>query len=233
MKQRLQFQERKKMKSAYDFRKLHLKGYVNVNDILPIRHQLHACETLYGDLTAQVVILGQDAANAERMRQTIRAEGIRGYRHGESVRTNTNLAYALQDFVRLGSDGTHDAKSCNIFYANAVWLLKDTPNMSGALSSLRDALNVSRPVFDATLDGLPNARIIITLGSVAYQFLQSLNKDLYRSWPEAKEESAVQFRYRDRQFAVVPILHPSPLSGGKDLIGLRESVNKKLRPLLG
>ncbi len=225
------------MKSAYDFRDLRVDGYVNVNEYAAIKHQLHACETLFGDRNAEVLILGQDAAHAKRMREIIvsKGEGAKGFRHDPEVRTNKNLQKCLNDYLtQQHPKAAWSADDCGIFYANAIWLLKDTDRRFDAMTNIKSAMKVCAPVFDATIDGLRELKIIIPLGKIPYIFLRSLDTSLPKPWREQVDRNAaLNFDYRGRRFLVTPVLHPSPLSGGKDINALKGSFQKALQKIKG
>lgn len=223
------------MMCAYDFRDLRMDGYTNINDILPIKGRLHACETLFGDKEAEIMLLGQDAASAKRMIYTIvkNGEGAAGFRHGEGVRTNINISYCLKDYLAtLQNSDPICANNCNIFYANAIWLLKNTETMSGSLRNLIKVMNVCKPVFDETYDALNNLKLIIPLGKIPYFFLRNINANLSSDWQnEVKSRSIRTFFYRGKEVLVAPVRHPSPLSGGRNIEDLKESFDNAIDAL--
>jgi hypothetical protein len=220
------------MKSAFDFRQIELNGYVNINSLIdeldpsnPIRDRLHMCETLFGDRSATVLVLAQDGANEDRMRSTIGREGSAGYRHGPDVKTNINLLRCLEGFSLSA-----DPSRCGFFYANAIWLLKKTEGMSGAINRPHAVYDACAPVFWETVRGLEKLKLILCLGEQPYNFLRRLNADLEPNWRIISTAEKVQeFKtpWGPVKVAVVP--HPSPRSGGRDIGQLKVTIANVLR----
>jgi hypothetical protein len=220
------------MKSALDFKHIEMDGYVNVNSLVdeldplnPIRDRLHMCETLFGDKSATVLILAQDGANEDRMRSTMGREGSAGYRHGPDVKTNINLLRCLEGFSLSA-----DPSRCGFFYANAIWLLKKTEGMSGAITDRHAVYDACTPVFWETVRGLEKLKLILCLGKQPYEFLRRLNVDLEPNWRIISEAEKVQeFNLSGRALKVAVVPHPSPLSGGRNIGQLKETIANVIR----
>lgn len=220
------------MKSAFDFKHIELDGYVNVNSLVdeldplnPIRDRLHMCETLFGDKSATVLILAQDGANEDRMRSTIGREGAAGYRHGPDVKTNINLLRCLEDFCLAD-----DARRCGFFYANAIWLLKKSEGMSGAITDRYSVYDACAPVFWETVRGLEKLKLILCLGKQPYEFLRRLQVDLEPNWRMMSANEEVQeFMTPLRPVKVAVVPHPSPLSGGRNIGQLKDTIANVLK----
>jgi hypothetical protein len=220
------------MKSAFDFKHIELDGYVNVNSLVdeldplnPIHDRLHMCETLFGDKSATVLLLAQDGANVNRMRSIIAREGAAGYRHGSDVKTNVNLHQCLESFSLSADPGR-----CGFFYANAIWLLKETEGMSGAITDRHAVYDACAPVFWETVRGLEKLKLILCLGKQPYEFLRRLNVNFEPNWRIVSAAEKVQeFKtpWGPVKVAVVP--HPSPLSGGRNIGQLKVTIANVLR----
>ena len=222
------------MKSAAEFAHLELDGYRNINSIAKVTGRLHSSETLFGDLNAKVMVLGQDGAPFEKLRVLVedKGEGADGYRHGPKVRTNINLIACLSEYIaqQSGIRGPINSKSCGVYYANAVWLLKETTGMAGALPQIKKALKISEEVFQATIEGLPKLELIIALGKPAYQSLRLQSPSLSKNWRHIVDSRTVsEAELFGRRVKVATVLHPSPLSGGKDVPKLKADFEVILR----
>ena len=220
------------MKSAFDFSHIELSGYVNINSLIdeldpsnPIRDRLHMCETLFGDKSATVLILAQDGANEARMRSSIGREGAAGYKHGPNVKTNTNLLQCLESFSL-----SVDPDKCGLFYANAIWLLKKTERMSGAINRPHAVYDACAPVFWETVRGLEKLKLILCLGEQPYNFLRRLNANLEPNWRVISAAEKVQeFKTPWGAVKVAVVPHPSPLSGGRNIGQLKATIANVLK----
>ena len=211
------------MKPAKCFAHLKLEPeYGNINKIVTISDRLHMCETLFGDLNAKVMVLGQDGAHFGNMQALVAAECARGYRHGENVRTNINLIECLSKYTRKRVDGSIDPKECGVFYANAVWLLKGGDGMAARLPRLMSVLRECAPVMKATIEGLPKLELIIAMGRVAYRSLRLADNRLNGNWQNLVENKTVcDANLFGKAVKVAAVLHPGPLAGGQNVPQLR------------
>lgn len=179
------------MRPAADFANISLPGYRNINELLPLDDQLHICETLFGDPNAEVLVLAQDAANFGTMRQWYSRHGRKGICHNDRLRTNTNLVEAFASFLSKTGDAWAN-RDCQIFYANAIWLLKDGTGMSSGLPSVKEAAQVSRPVLKATVEGLPSLKVVLAVGKEAYETVRAIDPSLSPDWASVLIENSVQ-----------------------------------------
>jgi len=197
-----------------DFKHLEVNGYRNINEIYLQKNQLHACETLFGDWNAKLMILAQDAANFKTIELLLKANPNKNpFRHGENVDTNQNLFNLLDEFnfFKLGKINKPNNKNCGIYYANAVWLLKISDSMSGRLVDKKKAFLTSEQVFKATLDNLDNLKLIITLGHEPFLFLKTIfNKEIIGNWHDTVIKRKLNyFKYKDKNLIVGSIYHTS------------------------
>lgn len=205
------------MKKKYfgiDFKHLKVEGYRNINEIYPQYNQLHACETLFGDWNARVMILAQDAANFETLDLLLKKHPKENpFRHGEKVKTNLNLHNLLRatKHFNLGDYSRPNNKNCGVYYANAVWLLKISHSMSGALVNKEKVFDASKEVIKATLFNLNNLNLIITLGREPFLFLKEVFKnEIMGEWPEVVLKRKLnKFNYQGKEYLVGSIYHTS------------------------
>lgn len=165
------------------------KDYINPNDLAPMRDQLHVCESLFGDWKARVCLLMQDAADVASLRKFHAETGRPILSHAPDVLTNKRLVKWLakhEEFSRASIDGKH-AKDCGIYYANAVWFLKKSEGMSGALRQRRLVIQESQKVLGATLAQLNRLELIIAFGKTAYEALQA-RFQVDTPWEKAREQ---------------------------------------------
>ena len=205
------------MKKKYfgiDFKHLKVEGYRNINEIYPQYNQLNACETLFGDWNARVMILAQDAANFETLDLLLKKNPKENpFRHGEKVKTNLNLHNLLRatKHFNLGDYSRPNSKNCGVYYANAVWLLKISHSMSGALVNKEKVFDASKEVIKATLFNLNNLNLIITLGREPFLFLKEVFKnEIMGEWPEVVLKRKLnKFNYQEKKYLVGSIYHTS------------------------
>lgn len=182
------------MRPAADFANISLPGYRNINELVSLDDQLHICETLFGDPNAEVMVLAQDAANFDTMRSWHARHGRKGICHNDRLPTNKNLINAFSPFLSTTGDGW-TSRNCRIFYANAIWLLKDSEGMSSTLPSPETAAELSLPILKATIEGLPSLKLIVTLGEQAYRTVRALDPSLSPDWRSVRTEKRVQECY--------------------------------------
>lgn len=197
-----------------DFAHLKVDGYRNINELYPQYDQLHACETLFGDFDAEVMVLAQDAANYDRLRELKEREPAKNpFRHGEKVKTNINLFRLMSPYFDLGDYSQPNSSKCGLYYANAVWLLKDTKNMSGSIALEKEVFQKCNEVFDATISNLKNLKLIITMGEKAFHFLKNrYPKDINANWSEVALKGGVdKFTHNGREYMMASIYHPGAL----------------------
>lgn len=161
-------------KFAKDFAHLRLAGYRNINERTRPEHQLHGCETLFGDFSARVMVLLQDFANVPIVQERVQRGEPNPFHHSLTAQTNVNLIRLFAPYFTANINGD-TARTCGLYYANAVWLLKEDPKGDGksaSLPRLRQVLGICEPVFRATLQNLPNLELIIAFGSVAFRAIR-------------------------------------------------------------
>jgi hypothetical protein len=204
----------KKKYFGIDFKHLKVEGYRNINKIYPQTNQLHACETLFGDWNAKVMILAQDAANFETLDLLLKKNPKENpFRHGEKVKTNLNLFNLLKKTKHfdLGDYLKPNNKKCGVYYANAVWLLKISNSMSGPIVNKEKVFDASKEVIKATLFNLNDLKLIITLGREPFLFLKEVFKnEIMGEWPEVVLKRKLnKFNYQGKEYLVGSIYHTS------------------------
>ena len=207
------------MLSARDFASIQCDGYKNINELVPdIHNQLHACETLFGDWDAQLLILAQDPANFAKIETLHRVEGREAYRHDHALRTNITLQSCLSAYLRNVDTRRkirRTNRNCGVFYANAIWLLKASDGMQGRLSNLDAVMKACDPVFSATLQALKNVKCIIAVGQKAYGFL-SRHTPLDPDWRNAALNSVVQYATIESREVLIGTTYHTGFSGSQN-----------------
>jgi hypothetical protein len=172
-------------KFGKDFKHLELKGYRNINELYEQDSQLHACETLYGDWNAEVMVLAQDAANFNALKKLIDADSKNPFRHSSTNNTNKNLYNILFSLNRfdMGEFCKPKNRNCGLYYANAIWLLKESQGMSGAITNKEIAYKINQEVFAETLNNLKKLKLILTLGEHSFNFVKHFfKKQIEQDW---------------------------------------------------
>jgi hypothetical protein len=160
---------------AKNFAHLRLDGYRNINELTRPEHQLHGCETLFGDFYARVMVLLQDFANVPIVKERVQRGEPNPFHHDPMSDTNRELSRLFSPYFKIDINGGERARTCGLYYANAIWLVKECPKSEGksaAPPKKSTALQVCEPVFHATLQNLPNLELIIAFGKVAFEALQ-------------------------------------------------------------
>jgi hypothetical protein len=189
-------------------------GYRNINEIYIQKNQLHACETLFGDWNAEIMILAQDAANFDTFQKIqLISPNSNPFHHVEKVKTNQNIFELLKSLsiFNLGSYTKPNNKNCGVYYANAIWLLKESKGMSGNIINKDKIFDSSKKVFEATVNNLKNLKLVITLGEKSFQFLKhSFPNDLITTWPKVVTNNEINLlKTSQKSIYVASIYHPS------------------------
>ena len=159
--------------AGFLFRHKSYPGYRNINEIYPQHESLHVCETLFGDRGAQLLLLLQDAASFQKMKALFESTGKNPFRHDPSFRTNKNLFKILRGFFPVGDSlETPNNRSCGVYYANSVWLLKETDGAQGELSDPDEVCD--QEILQATFNQLNDLRLVIACGYLAYRTIASV-----------------------------------------------------------
>lgn len=149
--------------------------YRNPNDYQSMSDRLHVCETLFGDFDAEIMILLQDAADTATIERQALAFPNSPLRHGNKVRTNVRLVNWFSSLLEsdlIDIKGSHASRS-GIYYANAVWLIKQGDSMRAPIRARRSVSKACLPVLRATIDNLSRLKLIITFGREAYMSLRN------------------------------------------------------------
>ena len=206
-------------KVGFDFRHIQVDGYGNINTIYPQKTQLHACETLFGDFEAEVLLLAQDASDFESLENSYILNKLNPFRHSEKLETNKRLFEYTKPYFNVGDEfNSPNARSCGVYYANSIWLLKKTNGKSGQLKNLKNVFEKSIETFEATLDNLPKLKLIITLGKVPYKFLNYFlskkngTKYTLGVWNDVIiNREIIKIEIKSRQMLIGATYHPGSL----------------------
>lgn len=149
-----------------EFAAISADGWVNIFEVLGAAPpRISGVDAFLGDENAHTLVLGQDFGPAERVRVRQRSGDPDPYRHFPGLPTNRRLGELLD----IPIDG-HNAERCGVYYANAIFLLREGERFSGEIR-LQDAMVRSQPVLSHVLSSLPKLRRIIAVGETAYQAL--------------------------------------------------------------
>ena len=122
------------------------------------------------------MVLLQDFANVGIVKERKLRGEQNPFHHSVTNRANINLVRLFAPYFNVNINGGVTARTCGLYYANAVWLLKEDPKGDGKsapLPQLSEVLTICDPVFRATLQNLRNLELIIAFGRVAFKALQS------------------------------------------------------------
>lgn len=145
-----------------DIRGIGVKGYVSVYELLPEEQRLFGTESMFGDWHSPLLLLAQDFAPAQFVRDRIAQRHPDPYSHDPKITTNRNLEDMSSSAVQLGA-----------LYGSALGpLLKDTAGFGSALPNAGAALAATERVLQFTIESMPNLRAIVCMGSVAYKAVQ-------------------------------------------------------------
>jgi hypothetical protein len=204
-------------KFGIDFEHLNLEGYRNINELYKQRNQLHACETLFGDWNAEVMLLAQDPANFNKLKKLHKNCPSRNpYHHDPKIRTNQNLFKLMNslDQFNLGTYDSPNNHNCGLYYANAIWLLKDSDSMSSSITSTTNAYKVNESVFEATLKNLPKLKLIVTLGEHAFNFTKFFfMNQVTQNWHQSVTERTIHKVQHDGFFYFIGSIYHTSTRG--------------------
>ena len=178
--------------------------YRNPNEFQSMSNRLHVCETLFGDFDAKVMVLLQDAADEETILIQKSLTPDTPLRHGPKIGTNKKLVKWLGKFYPVDIEG-RNAKSCGLYYANAVWLIKKGGDISSPIYAQEAVLKACAPVLDATIGNLQNLELILAFGKSAYLALKQ-KFSITESWEEALNNNVLIDV--GRPFKIGAVIHP-------------------------
>lgn len=198
------------MKTAKNFAHLKVNGYKNVNEIKLINNRLHSIQTLFGDLNAKILILLHNPTNFFFYYKLSKKKKD-FFRHDENSVTNINLVKIFKPNFELVNIKGSNARTCGLFAANIIWLLRDDLNKNIKKNNPDNSLiRECRTVFFETIDSLKNLKLIIAFGHVPYYacenyfgFKVDLKKDILNNRKKL-------IKYKNKSFFIVPAPSPSP-----------------------
>lgn len=153
---------------------------------------LWGTETLLGDWDAEHLLIAKDFYPAQYIEEAVRVGVANPYRHNPEAPTNKNLLKTLSHFGRV--QATFDSAECNFLYISACFLLRNDGLKRGPLPDARTALSLSAPVVRFTMNGMPNLRKVIAMGSDAEGSLL---------------ESGILNEVKSRKLSYFKVSHPS------------------------
>jgi len=197
-----------------DFENVKVEGYRNINELYKQHTQLHACETLFGDWDAEVMILAQDPANFKKLKELSDKNPYKNpYHHDPKIKTNQNLFNLMKSLNQFNLDSYEDPnnENCGLYYANAIWLLKESHDMSGAITDKSNIYKESKKIFEATLQNLPKLKLILTLGYQSFQFLNYyFENQIDSDWHESVVRSKIyNVKTNKKSYSIASIYHTS------------------------
>ena len=199
------------------------RDYINPNELMQMRNQLHLCESLFGDWNARVCLLLQDPADVDSLRKFHKETGRPILSHSPTADTNKRLVAWLNKFEmykQLDIEGRL-SKSCGLYYANAVWFLKREGGMGAPIRQRKLAIEKSTEILVTTIMQLKELELIIAFGGVAYEALQKIF-DLKPTWPKALESSnLISAQINQRNYLIGVTNHPKARGVSKDWMAQR------------
>lgn len=144
-------------------KELRLSGYRNIYEYELGQQNLFGTETLFGDWFGELLLLAKDFAPSKYVEDRIREHDPIPYHHEPSLPTNKNLLKLVAGY------------ESGILYTSACFLLRDDGEWSGRLPNRPQVLAASRPIFDFTMEHMPNLRAVACLGKDAWEFAVGQN----------------------------------------------------------
>ena len=178
--------------------------YRNPNEFQDMSNRLHVCETLFGDFNAKLMILLQDAADEETLIAHKISTPDNPLRHDPKIGTNKKLVKWLERHFPVDIEG-RNAKSCGVYYANAIWLIKKGGDISSPIYELSKVLKACEPVLDDTINNLKQLKLVLAFGKPAYLALKQ-RFSIKETWKEALTNNTLIDV--GRQFKIGAINHP-------------------------
>jgi hypothetical protein len=201
------------------------RAYTNIYAMCPGERRLFGTESLYGDWSADLLLLAKDFGTSDLVRGRIRAGETRPFRHTDwrrepqgtlGAKTNRTL-YRLAERI-----------PCRKLYGSALaGLLRDDGRGSGTLAGRREIEPFVGRVLRFTLDHLPNLRAIACLGQDAWDFTLAglgLGPEDWRARRASRQP--VTFR----GVKLFALAHPRGMpGGGETVIGDWDALARGLR----
>ena len=139
-------------------KELRVPGYRNIYEYELGQQNLYGTETLFGDWSGELLLLAKQFAPSTYVEDRIQANELTPYHHKPSLPTNKHLRELV-----AGYGG-------GVLYASACFFLRDDGEWSGSLPNKAQVLTASRPIFEFTLEHMPNLRTVACLGKDAWEF---------------------------------------------------------------
>lgn len=151
-----------------EFKRIAVRGYVNIFDLRLGNSNLWGTETFLGDWNGEYLLVAKDFYPSSYIDMQMKQGEKWPYRHHPRIRTNTNLKNILvRDFNIIETDryGDINNTTCNFLYISACFLLRSDGQISNSLPY--GGLEASAPVVRWTIDHMPRLGTIVAMGKEA------------------------------------------------------------------
>jgi uracil-DNA glycosylase len=140
-------------------------NYKNIYEYKLGNKNLWGTETLLGDWDGEYLLVAKDFYPSSYIEDNIAYKVSNPYCHAEGIPTNRNLVYCLTGLEKLrrGFKNT----DCGFLYVSACFLLRADGQKSGALPDQDEALALSAPVLQFTLENMRNVKAVVLMGKEA------------------------------------------------------------------
>ncbi|TPL76243.1 hypothetical protein FJ941_25550 [Mesorhizobium sp. B2-3-13] len=164
-------------------------------------------ETLCGDWSGDLLLLGQDFAPCANVRAVAQTYGVKAaWRHNDGdgrygrigLITNTNLCRLLNLIGRRVDLKGQGSEECGVLYGNACFFLKDADGKPTR------GVAASKPVFEFVISKMPRLKAIGCLGECAFDGTMSW-LGLTTAW-RSQIDARKPVRYENLQ--IFALAHP-------------------------
>lgn len=138
-----------------------VSGYTNIYELLPNEPRVYGTESLFGDWNGRVLLLAQDFAPAQFVKDRIANGDADPFRHEPRLRTNISLLRHTQS-IRYSDDPL----TCGVLYGSALaGLCKNEGGFRGKLDNIASAAEYGSRVLRHTIQHMKRLQVVVALGN--------------------------------------------------------------------
>jgi hypothetical protein len=190
--------------------------------------QLYATETLFGNWDGELLILAQDALPASSLKSVINSHTLKGesrekaWRHADKIqygdragwKTNERIKYFLKLYAP-SMQGVYGSATAHMLYDDGNESYSQ--DLRGYESTALQTHLIE--VLKWVVNGMPNLRIILCLGSKAWNLVADASESkLKKDYQFLRDTNSYKnVRISDKAITIIPAYHPAARVGKKAL----------------
>jgi len=182
-------------------REFRTPAYTNIYELCPEETRLFGTESLYGDWSAEVLLLAKDFAPRRIVEQRLAEGESRPFRHAPEMKTNRMLQRYAEPFG-----------DCLLYGSALAGLLRNDGKVRGSLPDRAAVMPWAARVLDFTIQNMPNLKAVACLGADAWDCTRRALELPAHDWKTRRLE---QRPVLVRGLQLHALAHPSTFPGGR------------------